>query len=70
VARGDVVFIPQEAELPVILRPFHTAIARSAKGVVFENMINHSIGTCYVHGIMDGEGILGMEPDLFRVRIV
>ncbi|KAF2121032.1 hypothetical protein BDV96DRAFT_566128 [Lophiotrema nucula] len=49
----DVVCILQGAEVPFVLRP--RGISR------YKNQSYEVVGECYVHGIMDGEAVEGLE---------
>ena len=55
---GDIVSLMRGSPVPVIIRP-------SQQG---ESYL--MIGQCYIHGIMDGEAVAGMEDQFQRIQLV
>ena len=62
---GDMVCLVMGAEVPFILRP----LLEDDKGVMNKEQCYALVGECYIHGIMDGEGLRqGLEEQYFVIR--
>ena len=55
---GDIVSLMRGSPVPVLIRP-------SQQGNSF-----FMIGQCYIHGIMDGEAVIGKEDQFRRIQLV
>ena len=61
---GDMICLIMGAEVPFILRP----LLEDDRGLMNEGECYALVGECYVHGMMDGEGLRqGLEEQHFVI---
>ena len=56
---GDCVFAVRGANMPLILRPTATPDVETIPRLAVDGYCYYLVGYCYVHGIMDGEAVMG-----------
>jgi hypothetical protein len=67
---GDLVFVPYGCEIPLVLRSRDLDNSSSDSCTHAEKVTFISAGTCYIHGIMDGEAIAQGNDDELEAHIL
>lgn len=67
---GDLIYVPYSCEVPLVLRSCDSKNSSLDRCKHTEKNTFVSVGTCYIHGIMDGEAVKGGEGEKMEVHIL